>query len=856
MSKIINVGRVTSYADAVAGGYTGTREQWEHDLANLGTVAAEVEADRAEVAENTATVAEDKAAVEEDRSAAESAAGSAAESAASAHTDAIAATAAKEAAQTAQGLAENAASTAANAKDAAQTAQGAAEDAQTAAEAAQTGAEDAQTAAAGSASAAAESATAAAESEATAQHIADMYPTDKTLSVVDKAADGKATGDAVADLKSALESEDTFINEALSYINYGYDTPYYQAEGSGTWSKTTGINRDKQIIILNRHATYSSIIRIKVSGAVEQAASSSQVDAWSTGLSLVTGHEYVATIKLLSGTSYTTDPNNTYIPCVAIYRAGLHTGWSVPERTDNIAKTAFTAEDNTQYNIAIMLDPGEWNLTDAKFLITLEDLTISSRKKTEDDIAQINSDITDINNELSTRLALAINDATDITNGTDYNTIINSGNYVVRTAESVATMTNSPTTAAHRLIVSSLTAATRIFQIVITYNNNIFFRTKSSGNNTDLSTGWTAWKKVADVDTIEAEIAELKPDSLPDYYFTDDYIDDRMSTILTNRRTIGTPSVEFAFFTDPHFYDGTISKVQNGMQHIGLLSYLRRKTNITDIICGGDLVNDNSMTVAECLALFSGVRKYLDPLWDHLFMIIGNHEWNNPALETAQEVNEMTFNQLYTHWLADKSRKFESLDTDCGSYYFDDAVNKVRYIMLGTTDGGNISFNQLKWIRDTMLSTPDGYTVACISHISLTAELAYIGKFGEVVNLLDAAKTKGTWSYSFPGTSNPLTADFTNKNIDVACVISGHIHRDLSVYSTGGIPVVTTVCDRGPRSTTSEAFNEARAYGTTNEQAIDVCQIDLQNKKIYMTRIGGSFDGTAPLQKPDREFTF
>ena len=230
MSKIINVGRVTSYADAVAGGYTGTREQWEHDLANLGTVAAEVEADRAEVAENTATVAEDKAAVVGDRSAAESAAGSAAESAASAHTDAIAATAAKEAAQTAQGLAENAASTAANAKDAAQTAQGKAEDAQTAAEAAQTAAEDAQTAAAGSANAAAESATAAAESEATAQHIADMYPTDKTLSVVDKAADGKATGDAVADLNSAIEQYPNSVEKAvgakpLIFVNGAYPTP-------------------------------------------------------------------------------------------------------------------------------------------------------------------------------------------------------------------------------------------------------------------------------------------------------------------------------------------------------------------------------------------------------------------------------------------------------------------------------------------------------------------------------------------------------------------------------------------------------------------------------------------------------
>ena len=320
MSKIINVGRVTSYADAVAGGYTGTREQWEHDLANLGTVAAEVEADRAEVAENTATVAEDKAAVEEDRSAAESAAESAASSAASAHTDAIAATAAKEAAQTAQGLAENAASTAANAKDAAQTAQGKAEDAQTAAEAAQTAAEDAQTAAAGSATAAASSATAAAESEATAQHIADMYPTDKTLSVVDKAADGKATGDAVADLKSAIDTIDKIVIPEFDLSSQSVIHMNIQPS-SGKWAR--GDNYDTYYFTVPDSAKLLTIKSNATNGTVYALLASTDththgsypVYATGSGRTFISAGEtaninipsdckYIWVTKTLSGTSY------------------------------------------------------------------------------------------------------------------------------------------------------------------------------------------------------------------------------------------------------------------------------------------------------------------------------------------------------------------------------------------------------------------------------------------------------------------------------------------------------------------------------------------------------------------------
>ena len=56
MSKKINLGRVTAYADAVAAGYTGTREQFANDLANAANYAAEA-GDAAETATEAATTA-------------------------------------------------------------------------------------------------------------------------------------------------------------------------------------------------------------------------------------------------------------------------------------------------------------------------------------------------------------------------------------------------------------------------------------------------------------------------------------------------------------------------------------------------------------------------------------------------------------------------------------------------------------------------------------------------------------------------------------------------------------------------------------------------------------------------------
>lgn len=231
MSKIINVGRVTAYAEAVAGGYTGTLEEWERDLANLGTTAAEVEANRQEVADDKAAVEENLTTVGEYKDAAAQSAAAAAQSAESAHTDALAATAAKEAAQTAQGIAEEARADAVSAKEAAENAQTEANQSASAAAGSALVAGNAAQTATAQAGAASDSATAAAASAAAAAESARTLTIDTTLTQAGQAADAKKTGEGIADLKSAITS-----------ANYLYDFSLYDGYigSDGTISAQTG----------------------------------------------------------------------------------------------------------------------------------------------------------------------------------------------------------------------------------------------------------------------------------------------------------------------------------------------------------------------------------------------------------------------------------------------------------------------------------------------------------------------------------------------------------------------------------------------------------------------------------------
>lgn len=236
MSKIINVGRVTSYADAVAGGYTGTREEWEIVLANLGTTAAEVEANRQAVAEDKAAVEGDVTTVGEYKDAAAQSASEALQSAESAHTDALAATAAKEAAQTAQGIAVEAKEAAAASRTAAESARDEADTSASAAAGSALVAQNAAQTATAQAGAAAGSATAA-------QNVLDSIPDDYT----------ELSGD-VDDLKSALNPIEPYKIKGVTIAD-GTNIPPSKTYADGYW-----VANSQGVLSFTHNDNYNSIL--------------------------------------------------------------------------------------------------------------------------------------------------------------------------------------------------------------------------------------------------------------------------------------------------------------------------------------------------------------------------------------------------------------------------------------------------------------------------------------------------------------------------------------------------------------------------------------------------------------------
>ena len=336
-------------------------------------------------------------------------------------------------------------------------------------------------------------------------------------------------------------------------------------------------------------------------------------------------------------------------------------------------------------------------------------------------------------------------------------------------------------------------------------------------------------------------------EGLPDYYFDDKYLTGRIATI---RDTIMAASMKgdiFFWFTDPHYFAWSAPSVHNGLHGPQLISYITEHINIRKVFCGGDLTGGTRMTKATNIKDLQLVRQHLNPVWRDLCMIIGNHEWNNSDLNNSE--NQLTMNILYEMLIKDKENMIQGAD-ELGDYYIDNPVQKIRYFFIGCEYNATIDTARTKWVAQQLTEVPSGYTVVVLSHIGVNTTGAINSQFTPIANVLDAANANGTI------TVDGTTFDYSTFAGEVACVLCGHNHMDLDNETTGGIPVISTTCDRGKDGDSSQDFNDAREYGTINEQAIDVVLIDTENRAINMIRIGGSWDGTAALENPDRSFSY
>ncbi len=162
----------------------------------------------------------------------------------------------------------------------------------------------------------------------------------------------------------------------------------------------------------------------------------------------------------------------------------------------------------------------------------------------------------------------------------------------------------------------------------------------------------------------------------------------------------------------------------------------------------------------------------------------------------------------------------------------DDATAKIRYYFLADYSNGPTKDNvdtdtkegvnavayadQLAWLQKTAADLEEGWGIIVTEHRMFAS----------------GPNTNPTTS-EFYDALIPVLNEIDAKN-EIIAVFSGHTHWDAAVQTTGGYYVIATTNDGGA----ADPYLPALEAGTNHEQRMDIVQIDRENHKIYLTRVG------------------
>lgn len=345
-----------------------------------------------------------------------------------------------------------------------------------------------------------------------------------------------------------------------------------------------------------------------------------------------------------------------------------------------------------------------------------------------------------------------------------------------------------------------------------------------------------------EINELNERVSELENEyGIPDYYFENGYLEDKVTAINTIGLGIGRESVQCFFVTDYH--------IEGNARHSpALIEYLMEETGIRNFMFGGDAFDSSYSSqvgaynkICNFLTDFKNVRAN-----GNAFFITGNHEYNNADLghDSAEISEAVTFNLFNSP----VTNKIKCLRTRTNAFFIDDDAAQMRIYGIDCNHAGQIAPDTIKAVLDSFGTVPEGYAVVLFSHAGLgtitTVDDQQIGELTDRMEaLMKGAKAlndgaEETITLAVGSTTYTWNVDFTGKARTFICAITGHRHRDAYNIYDGRFPVILTTCDTG-------AYREdytTRVAGTITEQAFDVVQIDLATKRIYMTRIGNGSD--------------
>lgn len=674
-------------------------------------------------------------------------------------------------------------------------------------------------------------------------------------------------------VKKHVADIDTRTNDILSFINYDYDDPIRYPMGDGsTWKKAIEINRDGTTVKITKAAGTSVDIRIKLSGEFDLAGNNSGLDAWNTGISLTTGHQYKVSCRFMSGSAILENVAN-YSGMVQAFETGTHSSVGTYTQKDGLFERTFTATANKSYNLSFLAEKNV-AYTNAEYLITIEDLTESEFVNLQNQIDNL-----DTYSEYTTATQLVSGNITGTGAAGDNNQFIRTygggsglpkieqGNVII--AENGFALVN-----VHIFSSKSLSTLNHIASLTVIDQNRfeipdeyigkyVGFTVNEPGKqgqdiSADVSSAMQNVKIVKEknlhktINGLSTRIDSIEADELlvPEYYFDDNYLDIKVTGINTIGIDIGVKSLRTVFITDYHYED-------NSRKSPALIKYLMRKTGIRSVIFGGDAMNHD---YTSKIGGYNKICTFLDDFREirgsaNMYLVTGNHEMNNadlshgtvelPKSVTYSLFNEPIFFKITPLWASGKNTN---------SFYVDDDVAKVRFYCIDCTSGASIQKAYLDVILPSFLTVPEGYFVVVFSHsgvesytsdggtppvytiTAITAGLDAIMQTGKALN--DGANAIITAVIG--GNTYTWNLDFTGKARTFVGAFIGHSHLDGYYIYNNRFPVIATLCDTG-------AYRDSHPYriaGTITEQAFDVVQIDIATQRIYCTRIGFGNDRT------------
>lgn len=329
---------------------------------------------------------------------------------------------------------------------------------------------------------------------------------------------------------------------------------------------------------------------------------------------------------------------------------------------------------------------------------------------------------------------------------------------------------------------------------------------------------------------------------LPDYYT--DYIAGKYDEINSLMESI-TDGDAFIFITDTHWGDNV--KISPN-----LIDHIRKNTNVQKVIFGGDVVRafgTKDKIKEDVYGFNSEVKDYVESR--NYFPTIGNHDFTIKYLRSADDKTGYTYGVPFAYNSSVKPlESYMSLINQKMYYYFDNPVQKVRYIMVNTEEevnsgdnywgvGAHITQQQLDWLTNDALNVPsDDWHVVTIGHVPIHPYApSHDGALDILRYALEGYENKRSASFTAPyGTV--LNKDFTNYKGHMVGYFAGHNHKDTEFVGENMINI-STGCDA--------TYNDdvwTRTVGTVTEQLFDVVVVDKTNRKINMIRIGAGDNRT------------